>query len=84
MKNLDELIVELRKVYDDLNELKESNKEKKIDDIDFNKIKNNNCVINREYYKNSYKNFKKGRKCDIMKICKKIQGGIWKCAWVQL
>ena len=28
MKNLDELIVELRQVYDDLNELKESNKEK--------------------------------------------------------
>ena len=51
-------------------------------EIIINKIKNNNCVINREYYKNSYKNFKKGKKCDIMKICKKIQGGIWKCAWV--
>ena len=40
MKNLDELLIELRQVYDELNELKESNKKKKIDDINFNKIKN--------------------------------------------
>lgn len=55
MKNLDELIVELRQVYDDLNELKESNKEKKIDDIDFNKIKNKAKTIplKNEILKNS-------------------------------
>ena len=65
MKNLDELLIELRQVYDELNELKESNKEKKIDDIDFNKIKNkaksiplkNQILKNsKEYIQKSYLN----------------------------
>ena len=65
MKNLDELLIELRQVYDELNELKESNKEKKIDDINFNKIKNkaksiplkNQILKNsKEYIQKSYLN----------------------------